>query len=79
MAEAQEALGDVPLASNQPRYSLLARDIEKDVVAWCQEHGVGLVVYRPIEQGLLTGKMTADRQFRKGDKRIRFCDRRVGT
>ncbi len=69
MAEAQEALGDVPLASNQPRYSLLARDIEQDVVPWCQEHGVGLVVYRPIEQGLLTGKMTADRQFRKGDKR----------
>lgn len=69
MAEAQDALGDVPLASNQPRYSLLARDIEADVVPWCVDHEVGLIIYRPIEQGLLTGRMTADRVFREGDKR----------
>ncbi len=76
MAEAQVTLGDVPLVSNQPRYSLLARDIEADVVPHCVAEDIGLLVYRPIEQGLLTGKMTADRVFREGDKRAAlalFC------
>jgi len=69
MDQAQAALGETPLVSNQPRYSLLARDIEEDVVPWCMAQDVGLLIYRPIEQGLLTGRMTADRHFPDGDKR----------
>ena len=37
LQEAQDALGDVPLASTQPRYSLMNRLIEADVVPWLQE------------------------------------------
>ncbi|NQT51308.1 aldo/keto reductase, partial [bacterium] len=37
----QECLGHAPLASNQPPYSLLRRDIEKDVLPFCREHGLG--------------------------------------
>lgn len=69
LSEAQAALGDVPLASNQPKYSLVARDIEQDVLPWCREHDVGLLVYSPIEQGLLTGKVRDDRQFAEGEGR----------
>lgn len=63
LAEAQAALGDVPLASDQPKYSLVAREAEADVLPWCLEHEVGVVVYSPLEQGLLTGKVPADRSF----------------
>lgn len=63
LEQARVALGEVPLASDQPGYSLLTRDIERDVVPWAREHEVGLVVYAPLEQGLLTGKVTPERRF----------------
>jgi len=59
----------VPLASNQPPYSMLKRDIEVEIVPHCIEHNVGLVVYSPLQLGLLTGKVTADREFADGDQR----------
>jgi voltage-dependent potassium channel beta subunit len=43
-------------ASNQPRYSMLARGIEADVVPTCEKHGLGIVVFSPLAQGVLTGK-----------------------
>ena len=69
MAAAQEALGDVPLASDQPRYNLVRRDIEADVLPWARANEVGLVVYSPLEQGLLTGTVGPDRTFPEGDGR----------
>jgi aryl-alcohol dehydrogenase-like predicted oxidoreductase len=48
---------DIPLASNQVPYSLLDRAIEKNgLLARCQELGVRLIAYSPLEKGLLTGK-----------------------
>jgi len=67
--EAQEALGDIPLASIQPRYSLLHRRIERDLLPHCKAHSIGIIGYRPMEQGLLTGKVGPDRQFAAGDER----------
>lgn len=59
----------VPLASDQPRYSLLDRGIERDVLRWCRTKAVGVIVYSPLEQGLLTGKVGPDREFPEGDGR----------
>lgn len=59
--------GDI--ASDQPKYSLLFRDIENDILPFCQKHDVGLIVYGPIGQGLLTGKVTLDRKFAEDDFR----------
>jgi aryl-alcohol dehydrogenase-like predicted oxidoreductase len=42
--------------SLQPRYSLLARDIEADVLPAAQRHGLGAIVYSPLGGGILTGK-----------------------
>ncbi len=64
-----ECLRHAPLASDQPKYSLLARDIEADVLPFCRQHGLGVIVYSPLEQGLLTGKVTMDRTFPEGDYR----------
>ncbi|HJQ22637.1 MAG TPA: aldo/keto reductase [Blastocatellia bacterium] len=42
--------------SAQPRYNLLARDIEAELLPLCIDQGVGMMVYNPLAGGLLTGK-----------------------
>jgi aryl-alcohol dehydrogenase-like predicted oxidoreductase len=42
--------------SNQPPYSLLEREIEREVIPTCQELGMSQIVWSPLAQGLLTGK-----------------------
>ncbi len=69
--EARAALGDVPLAANQVRYSLLTREIEGDVLPWCADAGVGVLAYSPLEQGLLTGAVGPERRFPPDDIRAR--------
>ena len=69
--EARAALGDVPLASVQSRYSLLSRGIERDVLPYAREHGIGVLAYSPLEQGLLTGKVGPERTFPAGDGRTK--------
>jgi aryl-alcohol dehydrogenase-like predicted oxidoreductase len=69
MDEARAALGDVPLASDQPKYNLLQRGIEADVLPYVVEHHIGTLVYSPLEQGLLSGKVTAERSFPADDGR----------
>jgi aryl-alcohol dehydrogenase-like predicted oxidoreductase len=46
--------------SNQPIYNLLNRSLEVDVMDVCEKEGLGLVVYSPLAQGLLTGKYKQD-------------------
>ena len=69
LREAQSSLGDIPLASTQPKYSLLHRGIEKDVLPHCREHQVGVVVYSPMARGILTGRVTMERKFPESDGR----------
>ncbi|MFN3684649.1 MAG: aldo/keto reductase family protein [Fimbriimonadaceae bacterium] len=45
-----------PPASNQPSYSMLNRSIEGAVMPTCAHFGLGLVVFSPLAQGILTGK-----------------------
>ena len=47
--------------SLQPPYSLARRGIEKDILPYCLEHDIGVIVYSPLESGLLSGKMTRER------------------
>ncbi|MGC4032391.1 MAG: aldo/keto reductase [Tepidisphaeraceae bacterium] len=58
-----------PVASNQPPYSLINRGIEKGVLPFCRENGIGTICYSPMERGLLTGKVGPDRTFENGDHR----------
>ena len=54
--------------SLQPEFSMLRRD-QADLVAWCGEHGTGVVSYGPLAFGLLTGAITAATTFPEGDWR----------
>lgn len=51
MEEARAALGDVPLACNQVLYNLRDREIERDVLPWCEKHRVAVVGYTPLARG----------------------------
>ena len=58
MRRAQEI---APIDSLQPPYSLIQRDVEKDILNYCQEQNIGVIVYSPMMSGLLTGTMTEER------------------
>ena len=47
-----------PVASLQPEYSMLERTVEKELLAYCAENGIGVIAYSPMASGLLTGKYT---------------------
>jgi len=59
----------VQIASDQPPYSMVLRDIEKEVLPYCRENNVGVIVYSPLQRGLLTGKFKPDHKFAPGDHR----------
>lgn len=50
-----------PIASLQPPYSLVRRDIEAEILPFCQENTIAVLVYAPMQSGLLTGAMTRER------------------
>jgi aryl-alcohol dehydrogenase-like predicted oxidoreductase len=50
-----------PITSLQPPYSLLNRGIEKEILPYCQQQHIGVIVYSPMVSGLLTGAMTKER------------------
>jgi aryl-alcohol dehydrogenase-like predicted oxidoreductase len=50
-----------PITSLQPPYSAVSPEIEREVLPYCRQHGVGVIVYSPMKSGLLTGKMTKER------------------
>ena len=50
-----------PIASLQPPYSMLRRDIEQDIMPYCLENQIGIVAYSPMQAGLLTGKFSFER------------------
>ncbi|MCA1823545.1 MAG: aldo/keto reductase, partial [Frankia sp.] len=54
-----EEIGHVD--SLQPPFSLIARDAAADLIPWCAEHETGVIVYSPMQSGLLSGAMTAER------------------
>jgi aryl-alcohol dehydrogenase-like predicted oxidoreductase len=53
--------GIAPVESLQPPYSLVARDVEEEILPFAESEGIGVIVYSPMGSGLLTGKMTRER------------------
>jgi aryl-alcohol dehydrogenase-like predicted oxidoreductase len=53
-----------PVTSLQPRYSLVHREIEEEILPYCLSEGIGVIVYSPMASGLLTGAMTRERAAR---------------
>jgi aryl-alcohol dehydrogenase-like predicted oxidoreductase len=76
-----EVLGVARFDSTQPRYNLLFRQIERDLLPLCLEEGVGVIPYNPLAGGLLSGKHrkdggpTPDTRFTLGNAARRYQDR----
>ena len=50
-----------PVASLQPHYNMLHREVEDQLLGYCAENKIGIVAYSPMERGLLTGKFSQER------------------
>ena len=50
-----------PLMSLQPPYSMFRRDIENDLLPFCKKNNIGVIVYSPLQKGLLSGKFTPEK------------------
>ncbi|MBC8103423.1 MAG: aldo/keto reductase [Cytophagales bacterium] len=61
VAQLVRAQAIAPVTSLQPPYSLIERGIEASTLPFCQENNIGVIVYSPMESGLLTGAMTKER------------------
>lgn len=64
--QVKEAQKTVNLVSNQVAYSMVKRDIEKDIVPYCMKNNVSILAYSPLQRGLLTGKMKPGYVFAPG-------------
>lgn len=76
VAQMKRAAAIAPISSLQPPYSAIRRDIERDILPYCAEHNIGVIVYSPMQSGLLSGKMTRERieQMPETDWRSRSDD-----
>ena len=50
-----------PVETLQPQYSLIERDVEREILPFAERNGIGVIVYSPMASGLLTGAMTRER------------------
>ena len=58
-----------PLHTSQPPYNIFERAIEEDVIPYCHEHDITMLLYGAICRGLLSGRMTVDTTFEGDDIR----------
>jgi aryl-alcohol dehydrogenase-like predicted oxidoreductase len=80
VAQMTEAEKSVTIISNQVPYSMVKREIEKEVVPHCIKNNKAILAYSPLERGLLTGKMKPGYKFEEGDHRanlIYFNDENI--
>jgi aryl-alcohol dehydrogenase-like predicted oxidoreductase len=61
VAQMKRAQAIAPITSLQPRYSLLHREIEAEVLSFVARENIGVIAYSPMASGLLTGAMTHER------------------
>ena len=76
VSQLKRAQAIAPVTSLQPPYSLLARGVEKEILPYCAEQNIGVIVYAPMRSGLLSGAMTRERAgaLREDDWRRRDAD-----
>ena len=73
-----KTLGVNGFSSVQPRYSMLYRKPEEEMIPFCEQYGIGILPYYPLENGFLTGKYRRDQPAPDGT-RLSENDRGVFT
>jgi aryl-alcohol dehydrogenase-like predicted oxidoreductase len=62
-----------PVASLQPPYNMLRREIEREILPYCAARGIGVICYSPMQMGLLSGAFSLERAaaLPRNDQRVR--------
>jgi aryl-alcohol dehydrogenase-like predicted oxidoreductase len=63
---------ECPISAVQPPYNMLQRQIEQDILPWCQQQQVSAIIYWPLMKGLLAGRLARDHQFAPADGRAKY-------
>ena len=63
-AQMERAMKVTPIVSLQPPYSAIRRGVETEILPFCQRNGIGVIVYSPMQSGLLSGGMSKERVAR---------------
>ena len=61
VAQMRRAQKIAPITSLQPPYSLVSPEVGQEILPFCLEQNIGVIVYAPMKSGLLTGAMTRER------------------
>jgi aryl-alcohol dehydrogenase-like predicted oxidoreductase len=72
LAEIESFHSVCKISAVQPRYNMLQRGIESDIVPWCVKNNVSIMNYWPLMKGLLAGKIRRGHQFDENDKRLTY-------
>ncbi len=72
LAEIQRFHAVCPIAAVQLRHNVLQRQIEEEIVPWCQTQQIGVAAYWPLMKGLLAGKLRRGHAFDPGDSRLKY-------
>lgn len=67
VSQMERAMKIAPITSLQPPYSAIKRGVEADILPFCQQHNIGVIVYSPMQAGLLTGAMSQERVSKLDD------------
>jgi aryl-alcohol dehydrogenase-like predicted oxidoreductase len=57
----ERCLAVAPITSLQPPYSAISPEVARETLPYCEQRGIGVIVYSPMKSGLLTGTMTKER------------------
>jgi aryl-alcohol dehydrogenase-like predicted oxidoreductase len=78
-AQMAEFSATLPVETLQPPYHLFRREIEDEVLPYCRDNNVGVLVYAPLAHGLLTGTLSVHTAFEDGGWRASSKVFRGGT
>jgi aryl-alcohol dehydrogenase-like predicted oxidoreductase len=67
VAQLKRALRIAPVTSLQPPYNLINRKVEPEILPFCKENNIGVIVYSPMSSGLLTGSFSKERAANLSD------------
>ena len=62
-----------PIDAIQPYYNMLQREIETEILPWCEQNTISAMVYWPLLKGLLAGKLGRDHEFPDKDGRKKYA------
>lgn len=61
VAQMERVKAIAPITSLQPPYNVNRRGIEDEILPYCETNNIGVIVYSPMQSGLLTGRITKER------------------